>query len=144
MTARVAPLEALQSPAPAPAREVLPSENVQQETPQHAGSDANPRVAAPRADYGWLAEALWSRVEKGKRYPQQARLNQWEGKVVVRAVIRDDGQLVDLDVARSSGHSVLDEDAIASVRQAFPLSLPRSLGTAQVALQIPINYQLDR
>jgi protein TonB len=79
-----------------------------------------------------------------KRYPQQARINHWEGKVILRAVIREDGELLDLDIARSSGHSVLDDEAVASVRQAFPIKLPQSLGKPQVALQIPINYQLDR
>jgi periplasmic protein TonB len=143
MTARLPSSEA-QSPAPAP--EPDPSHESHAAGPETTGSPLaearNPQVS--RADYGWLADALWNRVEKGKRYPQQARLNQWEGKVVVRAVIREDGALVGLDVARSSGHSVLDEDAMASVRQAFPLRLPRSLGKTQVALQIPISYQLDR
>lgn len=83
-------------------------------------------------------------MEKMKRYPQQARINHWEGKVILRAVIREDGELLDLDIARSSGHSVLDEEAVASVRQAFPIILPRALGKPQVALQIPISYQLDR
>jgi protein TonB len=143
MIAHVAPLEATESAAPA--AELHQADGAPQENVQRSASDPNSRAAAvSRADYGWLAEALWSRVEKGKRYPHQARINQWEGKVVVRAVIREDGELVGLDVARSSGHSVLDEDAMASVKHAFPLRLPRSLGKTQVALQIPINYQLDR
>jgi periplasmic protein TonB len=79
-----------------------------------------------------------------KRYPQLARINHWEGKVILRAVSREDGELLGLDIARSSGHAVLDDEALASVRQAFPIKLPRSLGKAQVALQIPISYRLDR
>jgi protein TonB len=112
------------------------------------GSRTAPQVAASaarsgKADFGWLAEALWSRVEKMKRYPQLARINHWEGKVILRAVIREDGELLALNVAQSSGHPVLDEEALASVKQAFPLGLPRSLGQPQVALQIPISYRLD-
>ena len=115
-----------------------------EQRPASNGAPVDAPQASGKADYGWLAEALWSRVEKSKRYPYVARMNNWQGKVVVRAVIREDGQLINLDVARSSGHTVLDDDAIASVKQAFPLKLSRSLGRTQVALHIPINYQLDR
>jgi protein TonB len=41
-------------------------------------------------DYGWLAESLWAKVERLKRYPPIARMNRWEGKVVLQAVIRED------------------------------------------------------
>jgi protein TonB len=108
-----------------------------------ARADANAPHSG-RPDYGWLAEALWSRVERMKHYPQLARMNHWEGKVILRAVIREDGELLGLDIARSSGHPILDDEAVASVRQAFPIKLPRSLGKSQVALQIPISYRLDR
>ena len=29
-------------------------------------------------DYGWLAESLWAKVERLKRYPPIARMNRWE------------------------------------------------------------------
>lgn len=136
---------AVSTPAPSPPSQPAQSAQPSQDTASRATprADANAPQAG-RADYGWLADALWSRMEKMKRYPQQARINHWEGKVILRAVIREDGELLDLDIARSSGHSVLDEEAVASVRQAFPIILPRALGKPQVALQIPISYQLDR
>lgn len=99
---------------------------------------------AARPDYGWLAQALWSRIEQLKRYPQIARMNRWEGKVVLRAVIKEDGQLIDLEVAESSGHSVLDLDALEIMRQASPLKLKHALGQPQVVVQVPISYRLER
>jgi protein TonB len=111
--------------------------------------DANEQVArAPRsgsatkADYGWLAESLWKRVAELKRYPHQARLNRWEGKVILKAVIRDDGHLGDLRVQESSGFDVLDQDALELVRQACPIHLKHPLGRPAIAIQIPINYAL--
>lgn len=99
---------------------------------------------AAKPDYGWLAQALWSRIEQLKRYPHIARMNRWEGKVVLRAVINEDGQLMDLEVAESSGHSVLDLDALEIMRQASPLKLMHALGQPQVVVQVPISYRLER
>jgi protein TonB len=94
------------------------------------------------ADYGWLAKALWHRVAELKRYPTQARLRHLEGKVVLRAVIREDGHLHDVSILKSSGHAVLDEDAMEIIRRACPLDMHQPLGRPEVVVQVPINYQL--
>ena len=113
---------------------------------QEAAIREHPGRPSPAAkpDYGWLAQALWSRIEQLKRYPHIARMNRWEGKVVLRAVINEAGQLMDLEVAESSGHSVLDLDALEIMRQASPLKLMHALGQPQVVVQVPINYRLER
>lgn len=101
-------------------------------------------MTATKADYGWLAEALWSRVEQLKRYPHLARMNRWEGRVVLRVVIQEDGNLLDLAVSESSGHSVLDQDALEVLKLASPLTLKHPLGKPQVVVQVPISYRLER
>ncbi len=104
----------------------------------------NPSAPATKPDFGWLAEALWNRVEQLKRYPHIARMNRWEGKVVLRGVIKADGQVVDLEIAESSGYSVLDRDALEIMKQASPLKLKHPLGQPQVVVQVPISYKLER
>lgn len=101
--------------------------------------------AAPpaKADYGWMLEALRNRVEQLKRYPPMARMNHWEGKVILRVVIKEDGELVGLEVVKSSGHAVLDQDALEVIRQASPLKLQQPLGKPQVAVRVPITYKLQ-
>ena len=101
------------------------------------------QMPATRADYGWLVESLWNRVEQLKRYPHVARMNRWEGRVVLRAVIREDGELIELNIAESSGHSVLDRDALEILRKASPIKLKHPLGQRQVVVQIPISYRLQ-
>lgn len=96
-----------------------------------------------QADYGWLRDALWKRIEDLKRYPTQARANHWEGKVVVRAVIRDDGTVADLMIAESSGQSILDREAMAVMMKASPLILKHPLGKPSITMLIPISYRLD-
>lgn len=96
-----------------------------------------------QADYDWLRDALWGRVQELKRYPALARANHWEGKVVVEVVVRDDGEVVGLKVTESSGRAILDQDALAVMRKASPLTLKHPLGKPQVTFLIPISYRLD-
>lgn len=99
-------------------------------------------VAPAKADFGWLAESLWKRIEDLKRYPSIARSRRWEGKVIVEAVIRHDGKILDCQIAQSSGHGVLDQDALTVLRRASPLPLKHPLGRDQVTILVPIAYRL--
>jgi protein TonB len=86
---------------------------------------------------------LWRRIEQLKRYPAGARLNRWEGTVVVKAIVRDDGELMDLRMEKSSGYAVLDDDAMELLRRASPLKLRQELGRSQLTIRIPITYKLE-
>ena len=96
-----------------------------------------------QADYGWLRNALWGRIEELKRYPTEARTSHWEGKVVVEVVIRNDGEVVGLKIAESSGRAILDQEALAVMRKASPLVLKHSLGRPSITLLVPISYKLE-
>jgi protein TonB len=100
-------------------------------------------TAQTKADYSWLTQELLSRLERSKRYPYAARMNRWEGRVVVQAVVRDDGQVVSLRIAESSGHAILDNDAMELIRKISPLHLKHPLGQTQVALLVPVGYSLQ-
>lgn len=100
-------------------------------------------TASAQADLGWLAESLWTRIEELKRYPRQARARRWEGKVVLEAVIRHDGTILECLVAESSGHGLLDQDAISVLRKASPLALKHPLGKEQITILVPIAYRLE-
>jgi periplasmic protein TonB len=127
---------------------VVHEENViraQTETAKLQPSVNRPTAQAfptPQADYGWLVEALRSKVQELKRYPAIARMNNWEGKVVLRAVIKDNGEVAELEVAESSGHAALDAAALEAMRRASPLKLPHTLGRSHVVLHVPIRYHL--
>ncbi len=100
-------------------------------------------MPSAQADLGWLAESLWSRIEELKRYPRQARVRRWQGKVVLEAVIRHDGTILECLIAESSGHGVLDQDAISVLRKASPLALKHPLGKEQITILVPIAYRLE-
>ena len=107
---------------------------------------AQAAVARPaaKADYGWLAESLHRRIIELRHYPSTARLNGWEGKVVLKVSIRHDGQLKDVEVVKSSGYESLDQAAMEAVRRACPLHMKHELTAPMVVLHLPVSYSLNR
>ena len=69
-------------------------------------------------------------------------MNGQEGKVILKAVIRSDGQLADVSVQKSSGHSVLDAAAMEGVKLACPLHMKHAIGKPQIVVSLPIVYSL--
>lgn len=112
--------------------------------PAQPVSKAVQQAPAARADYRWLIESIGKRLAELKRYPPTARLNGWEGKVVLRAVITADGNLADVKVQKSSGHEALDEAAMESMREACPLHMRHDLGRPEIVVNIPVLYALAR
>jgi protein TonB len=134
-------LPASSTPAPAAVSDAKPAESVVRESAPQVAMATRPSPAV-KADYGWLAESLRRRLAEIKRYPSAARLNGWEGKVVLRAIIRADGHLSEVKVHRSSGHEVLDNAAMEAIRLVCPLHMTNAMGAAEVAVYVPIVYSL--
>jgi len=111
---------------------------------QIAAISPAPLNAPTKRDYGWLSEAILRRVEELKRYPASARVDRAEGKVVVQAVINEDGSIGEVEVFQSSGHLSLDKAAVETMRQFAPFHLPRPLGQPRMTIKIPMSYRLDR
>lgn len=89
-------------------------------------------------------ELLRRQILSLQAYPHMARMQGWEGIVVVKTTIRSDGSLVDAIVTKSSGYDALDEDALKLMHRVCPIHLPQDLGKSQIAVLIPIRYKLDR
>lgn len=102
-----------------------------------------PSGESKRLDYGWLAHTIWARIEEVKRYSVEARVNEWEGQVVISASILADGRIVDIRVVKSSGNRHLDEDAKTMVGHASPLTLSQPIGLAKVTVKVPIIFGLQ-
>lgn len=121
------------------------SHSVQAPPPtQMAAISSTPSNVPAKREYGWLSEAILRRVEELKRYPASARADRVEGKVVVKAVITEDGNLGEVEVFQSSGYPTLDKAAVETMRQAAPFHLPHPLGQPRMTIKIPMSYRLDR
>jgi periplasmic protein TonB len=97
------------------------------------------RMSKP--DFSWLTHSLRGRVQQSQQYSTVARLNGLEGRVVLRITVKDNGELL-VAIATSSGHALLDQDAVEQVTRLSPLSLLQPLGRAQQVLNLPIIYSL--
>lgn len=77
--------------------------------------------ADPSAAY---IEGFRRRVEQvgNRHYPDLARAKGWSGDVRLMVILRPDGQIRAIRLLESSGHTILDEAARNSVRQAAPYS----------------------
>ena len=124
------------SPTPTPLTDTAPA--------QTASIAQAPANTPTKRDYGWLSEAILRRVEELKRYPASARAERAEGKVVVKAVINEDGSIGEMEVFQSSGHPGLDKAAMDTMKQAAPFHLPHPLGQPRMTIKIPMSYRLDR
>lgn len=96
-----------------------------------------------RSQYEWLMELLRRRIMSLQSYPHQARMQGWEGVVVVKTTIDKDGGLIDAVVTKSSGYGALDEDAVRLMHRVCPVHLTQDLGKSKIAVMIPIRYRLD-
>ncbi len=142
--------EPVASAPPSPSEVPVPQEAPVLVSSQDSPVDAAPvqvaRAVGPTAeaklDHQWLAESLWRRVAELKRYPNSARMNGQEGKVILKAVIRSDGQLADVFVLKSSGYAALDMAAMEAVKLACPLHMKHAIGKPQIVVSLPIVYSL--
>lgn len=102
------------------------------------------RSTPSRPDYGWLKDLLKHRLMGLLTYPRIARMQGWEGIVVVRTTIKNDGSLLEAVVTESSGYAALDEDALKLLHRACPIHLPHDLGRSQIEVLVPIHYKLEQ
>jgi len=139
------PLAPLESAAPAePAPPAAPT------APAAATAEAQPSgpvaSVAPSADPdpGSLARfrlEIISIAGRFKRYPRVAIDNNWEGTAEVRLTFAADGRRSSIVIVKSSGHEVLDKQALDTISKAF-VPVPPALRGKEFSLEIPVIYNL--
>jgi protein TonB len=72
-----------------------------------------------------------------------ARSNRIEGIVYVTFTINKEGRVVNSSIARSSGSSILDDEALGLLRRVNPLpSIPEEVQSTVVTLTAPLQFKL--
>ena len=132
--------EAEPPPAPAPAPTTVAT------TGPLTGLASPAPVGAPepKPDFDWLRGYLAGQIRRHTHYPGEARRQGWEGQVLIRAVIGGRGDLLEAEIVKSSGHAVLDDEALATLRRVMPVPAAKTSGWSQVAVTIPFDYRLKR
>ena len=112
-----------------------------------ARSEAQPApVPAEAADAGTLDQyriAIYSAAKRYKKYPRAATDNGWEGRVVIRLVIGANTMINSMSIKTSSGHEILDQAALDTIRKAKPLvPIPAALRGREFSLDINFIFNL--
>lgn len=76
-------------------------------------------------------------------YPEEARARGEQGRVMVRAMIDANGKVIQLAVQRSSGHSSLDQAALATVKGWRFVPARRGEHTVAAWVVVPISFSLE-
>ncbi len=153
LPATVTPKPATETAGPVPinAPAEQPAQAVQQQpvrVPALAGTGRVSEKAANEA--GKSPEQITSRyvrqhfehirdhIQKNIVYPAMARRLGLTGKVVVSFVVMENGHVTDEKILVSSGHKVLDNNVIDTIRQVEPFPKP----PIRAELRIPILYRV--
>lgn len=100
-------------------------------------------VSSPRPDYGWLQQAIFQRLEELKRSSRPFLEHSQPFKIMVKAVVSREGNLLDSIIVKSSGLERIDQEAMALVQRAFPMQFDRTLDRQQIVMRIPITYSRE-
>jgi periplasmic protein TonB len=111
-----------------------------------AAAAQNPASRAPSSpllsNYGLTIAEVLARY---KEYPPLAQMQGWEGSVTMQLRVAATGRLLQAEVHRSSGHGVLDRQALAMAAKAarFPPP-PEGLDDREVEVLVPVVFRLER
>lgn len=88
--------------------------------------------------------AVQQLILKNFSYPLEAQRSNLSGEVVLSLHLLSTGQLVNVLVSESSGHKLLDNAAVYTVKRLAPYpAFPGSLTLKEIWVEIPITYQLS-
>ncbi len=133
-----------QTPPPRPARPTppQPSMNSPASVPTAPSNSSDWLIGASSARNEYLSR-VFRHLEPFRRYPDMARVNRQQGRVVTRVVINRAGELLAISIERSSGWPLIDNAEIAAIRSAMPLPPPpATMPGDSIALNLPYTYQL--
>jgi protein TonB len=77
------------------------------------------------------------RIQRALRYPRKAQQAGKTGQAKVRFLICADGQVKDLEIVESSGHAILDKNALKTIKRAAPFPPP----PVPALIVMPVRYR---
>ncbi len=124
----------------APQVDIPPAYTVPPPPPPPPGPSPQ-QINVARGNYG---ELLARAFAKHRQYPRLAQIRGWQGTARVRLEIGADGRVIATSVEESSGHDILDRQALEMVRKAMPLPQPpEELRNQAFTVIVPITFRLE-
>lgn len=143
-------IEPTERPAPPPEviavapKEAAPTPTHVAPIPVPVKQEPPPPVAPSQADIDGYSNSLWGAISKHKKYPKIAAMRGWEGEVIVELQLDGSGKLKSKKIAQSSGHEVLDKQALEMVEKALPFPIPPdALRNSSFTITVPVPFKLE-
>ncbi len=106
-----------------------------------AGVPGQPPDVEPIQEYGL---AFAREIASDQHFPREALRQGWVGSVEIRVTVGADARLGEVSVAKSSGHTILDDEAVAKVMRARALpQVPAPLAGRAFTLSFPVVFRLE-
>ena len=78
-------------------------------------------------------------IQQNLTYPHVAKKAGWTGKVTVSFIVLESGRAESINILKSSGYSILDNNVIKTIKEVSPFPKP----PVKAELHMPIIYQLE-
>ncbi|HHS48695.1 MAG TPA: energy transducer TonB [Desulfurella acetivorans] len=105
--------------------------------------EATIEIGTESIKYVSYMKLLKNKIQNVWVYPEQARLKNQQGTLLVEFGINKNGSLAYAKVIRSSGYTILDEAAIKAIREASPFNpLPDRFGIDRLNIYATFTYEL--
>jgi protein TonB len=102
---------------------------------------AKRNTAAGNAAVSNYPGKIASKLRRSLRYPREAKRKRIRGEVVVSFSVSANGGVSRVRIARSSGHSILDDAAREAVRRAAPFPwIPANAGRSSWSFSVPVGF----
>jgi len=136
--------EKQKEPEPKPKLEPQPEEIVMEELPKEPIKEKVEVFDPVQETMLRYQDMVKQRIEEVRRYPYWAKRQGIEGAVSLSFIVLSNGMNQDVEIVRSSGSKVLDEEAAATIKRANPFPpIPNEIGTSFVQMEVSIVFTLQ-
>ena len=106
------------------------------------GLGGGPGQGNPNAEKAYLSK-IRSKINRSKKYPSAAKSQKLTGVVTVNFTINRQGAVTSFKIAKSSGHSLLDQEVTALMKRVSPFPpMPKEMAKNSLNLTVPIQFSL--
>lgn len=103
---------------------------------------ASSHTKASMSPASWQGSVL-QKLERLKNYPSDAQNNRQEGVATIKITINRQGNVLSSKLAKSSGYSTLDKEAVALAYRASPLpAVPESIKGNNITINVPVDFHM--
>ena len=113
-------------------------------TPSESPKKTEPSQDDINAALDQYSSTLGRAIAKHKQYPKVAQMRGWQGDCLLDLKLDGGGNVLSASVKETSGHEVLDKQALEMARKAAPFPAPPEvLRGRNFNLTVPVSFKLE-